>query len=169
MQTQRGAVLTRRTKLVLLALGITAFDQLTKLAIVAWLPEGASRAILDHILWFTHLRNPGAAFGTLRGFSGVLALAALVGVIAFLAVVVRDPGRLGGIGAAVVAGGALGNLVDRVFRGGPINGSVVDFIDFHFWPAFNVADSAITIGAVLILWAGFTEKEKKTDGAADGS
>ena len=153
----------RRTKLVLLALGITVLDQLTKLAIVAWLPEGASHPVIDDVLRITHVRNSGAAFGTLKGFSGVLALAALVGVIAFLAVVVRDPGRLSGIGAAVVAGGALGNLIDRIVRGGPINGSVVDFIDFKFWPAFNVADSAITIGALLILWAGLSERKSKDD------
>ena len=145
MQTERGAVLSRRTKLVLLAAGITGLDQLTKAAIVAWLPVGGTRPILDHVLWFTHLRNSGAAFSTLRGSSGLLALVALVGVIAFLAVVVRDPGRWNGVGAALIAGGALGNLADRIFRGGPINGTVVDFIDVHFWPAFNVADSAITI------------------------
>jgi signal peptidase II len=158
VQTQRGAVLTTRTKLVLLAFGITALDQLTKFAIARWIPEGTSRPVLDHILWFSDFRNPGAAFGRLKGFSGLLALAALVGVIAFLAIVVRDPGRWTGIGAAIVAGGALGNLIDRIARGGPINGSVVDFIDFHFWPAFNVADSAITVGAILILLAGFFEK-----------
>lgn len=151
--------------MVLLALGITAVDQLTKLAIVHFIPEGTSRPILDHVLWFSDFRNPGAAFGTLRGFSGVLALAALIGVIAFLAVVVRDPGRFSGIGAAVVAGGALGNLIDRIVRGGPINGSVVDFIDVHFWPAFNVADSAITIGALLILVASFLEKKEPRAGA----
>ncbi len=149
--------------MVLLALAITALDQLTKAAIVAWLPEGASHPIVDHVLWFTHLRNSGAAFSTMRGFSGLLVLAALVGVIAFLAVVVRDPGRWSGLGAAFVAGGALGNLTDRLVRGGPIHGTVVDFIDFHFWPAFNVADSAITIGAIVILLASFFEKPRRIE------
>jgi signal peptidase II len=53
------------------------------------------------------------------------------------------------VAASLVAAGALGNLVDRIFRG-----TVVDFVDFRYWPAFNVADSAITIGALLLLWAG---------------
>jgi signal peptidase II len=172
MQAQRGTVLrSRRAKLVLLALGVTALDQITKVAIVAWLPVGASHPIVDHILWFTHLRNNGAAFSTLRGLSGWLALAALIGVIGFLGVVVRDPGRWTGVGASLVAGGALGNLLDRLLRGGPINGTVVDFIDFHFWPAFNVADSAITIGAIVIVVASFFEQrrtgaEAQTDDAA---
>ncbi len=158
MQTQRGASLANRTKLVLLALVVTALDQLTKFLLVSWIPEGGSRPVVDHVLWFSDFRNPGAAFGTLKGFSGVLALAALVGVIAFLAIVVRDPGRWSGVGAAVVAGGALGNLIDRIARG-----SVVDFIDFHFWPAFNVADSAITVGAIVILLAGLLDKKGQRD------
>ncbi len=162
MQAQRGAALANRAKFVLLALGITAFDQLTKLLVVRSIPEGESRHVIDDFLRLSHFRNPGAAFGTLKGFSGLLALVALVGVIAFLAVVVREPNRIGGIGAALVAGGALGNLIDRLARGGPVNGSVVDFIDFRFWPAFNVADSAISIGALLLVWASFRDSRKKT-------
>jgi len=145
-------------RLVALALGVTALDQLTKLAVVRALPEGESRPVIDDFLRLSDLRNSGAAFGTMRGFSGVLALAALVGVIGFMAVVVRNPGRLAGMGAALVAGGALGNLTDRMLHGGPIRGSVVDFIDFRFWPAFNVADSAITIGAVLLVWSSIRDR-----------
>src|SRR5207245_1869876 len=119
VQAERGAPLTspeprggarRRVRLVALAVGVTALDQLTKLAVVRALPEGDSRPVIDDFLRLSDLRNSGAAFGTMRGFSGVLALAALVGVIGFLAVVVRNPGRLAGLGAALVAGGALGNL-----------------------------------------------------------
>ena len=158
MQTQRGASLATRTRLALVSAVIVGSDQLTKYAIVRTIPEGSSRRVVDDHLWLSHFRNTGAAFGTLRGFSGVLALAALVGVIAFLAVVVREPGRMGGIGAALVAGGALGNLIDRLARG-----SVVDFVDFRFWPAFNVADSAITIGAILLVWSSLGDRKKHDD------
>jgi signal peptidase II len=165
VQTERGAPLRTRTKLIGLALAVTAFDQLTKFAVVRTLAEGESRHVIDDFLRISHLRNSGAAFGMLRGFSGLLALAALVGVVAFLAIVVREPGRTSGVAAALVAGGALGNLVDRIARGGPVNGSVVDFIDFRFWPAFNVADSAISIGALLLVWSSF-ERNKRDDGTA---
>ena len=58
------------------------------------------------------------------------------------------------VGLGLVLGGALGNLTDRVVRGSGLNGRVVDFIDFRVWPVFNLADSAIVIGAALILLAG---------------
>jgi signal peptidase II len=59
-----------------------------------------------------------------------------------------------------VLGGALGNLGDRMFRGpGMLRGAVVDFIDFRVWPVFNVADAAITVGCLLLLWAGWRAKE----------
>lgn len=116
--------------------------------------------MIDGILSISHFRNSGAAFGMLRGFTGILALVALVGVVIFAAIVVRDPSRGTAIGAALVAGGASGNLLDRFFR----PGGVVDFVDFGFWPAFNVADSAITIGAVIILLTGLRERKDEPAG-----
>jgi signal peptidase II len=137
-------------------------DQLTKSAVVATLAVGESRPILGDVLRLSHIRNTGAAFGLLRGFGGVIALAATVGVIVFAAIVVRQPPVLTGLGAALVAAGATGNLIDRIFRGG----GVVDFVDFKFWPAFNVADSAITIGAILLLSAGLFERRLADDANA---
>jgi signal peptidase II len=135
------------------ALLVIVADQVTKFAVVAALREGESQPIIGDLLRLTHIRNTGAAFGMLQGLGGVLALAALVGVIAFAAVVVRQPPPMTSLGAALVAAGASGNLLDRLFR----DGGVVDFVDFRFWPAFNVADSAITVGAILLLWAGMRE------------
>jgi signal peptidase II len=144
---------------LLLAVGVVVGDQLTKAAVVGSLAEGESRPIIGDVLRLSHVRNTGAAFGLLKGFGGVIVLAALVGVVAFAAVVVRDPSPLSVFGAATVAAGATGNLVDRLFR----DGGVVDFVDFRFWPAFNVADSAITVGAVVLLVAGMTERRAPTD------
>lgn len=152
VQTAGGAALTRRRALSLAAV-VVAADQLTKAAIVSALAEGESQPLIGDFLQLTHLRNTGAAFGVLRGLGGVLALAALVGVVAFAAVVVRQPPPMTSMGAALVATGAAGNLIDRLLR----DGGVVDFVHFRFWPAFNVADSAITIGAILLLWAGTRE------------
>jgi signal peptidase II len=139
----------RRSRLFALAAAVVGLDQLTKALVASSLHEGESIRLIGSVLRLTHVRNSGAAFGLLRGFGGLLALAALVGVIAFISVVVRRPPLLTGVAASLVAAGALGNLVDRIFRG-----TVVDFVDFRYWPAFNVADSAITIGALLLLWAG---------------
>jgi signal peptidase II len=147
-----------------LALTVIGFDHLTKFLVVRSLDEGESRRVLDDVLWLSHFRNSGAAFGSLRGFGGVLLLAAMVGVVAFTLIVVRNPEPLTAIGAGLVAGGAAGNLIDRIFR----PGGVVDFVDFRFWPAFNVADSAITIGAVLLLLSGFRSRPKEASEDAPG-
>jgi signal peptidase II len=133
--------------------------------VVSRLAEGESVRLIGDVLRLSHLRNSGAAFGLLRGFGGVLALAALAGVIGFIGVVVRRPPPLTGVAAALVAAGALGNLIDRLVRGPIGRGTVVDFVDFRLWPAFNVADSAITIGALLLLWASWSERPREKDGA----
>jgi signal peptidase II len=138
-----------------IAVVVIGLDHLTKYLVVRSLHEGESTAIIGDVLRLSHIRNPGAAFGSLRGLGGVLVLAAMVGVVAFALVIVRNPDPVTAIGAGFVAGGAAGNLLDRMFR----PGGVVDFVDFRFWPAFNVADSAITVGAVILLVAGFRQRE----------
>jgi signal peptidase II len=134
-----------------LALTVIGLDHLTKFVVVRALAEGESRPIIGDVLRLSHIRNSGAAFGTLKGFGGILVLAAMVGVVAFALIIVRNPEPVTAIGAGLVAGGAAGNLIDRIFR----PGGVVDFVDFRFWPAFNVADSAISVGAILLLLTGF--------------
>jgi signal peptidase II len=156
MQTTRGATLRTRLRAAAFAAVVIALDQFTKTLVVSSLAEGSSRPIIGDLLRLSHFRNTGAAFGMLRGFAGVIALFAVVGVVIFAAIVVRDPSAIVAYGAALVAGGAAGNLIDRFLRGG----GVVDFVDLSFWPAFNVADSAITIGAILVLWSGAFEKQK---------
>jgi signal peptidase II len=104
--------------------------------------------------------NTAGAFG-LGGaavpFLAVVALAVVV-VMAATKETARDPRLATAVG--LVLGGALGNLVDRMFRGrGMLRGAVVDFIDFRVWPVFNLADAAITIGCLLLLWAGWRTKE----------
>lgn len=137
---------------------VVGLDQLTKAIVASALDEGESLRVVGDTLRLSHIRNSGAAFGLLRGYGGLFALAALVGVIAFIGVVVRRPAPLVGVAAALIAAGALGNLLDRLFRGSPARGTVVDFIDFRFWPAFNVADSAISIGALLLIVATWRER-----------
>jgi signal peptidase II len=151
-----------RSRLAALGLVVVGLDQLSKHLIASSLYEGESREVIGEFLRLSHIRNSGAAFGMLRGFSGLIALGALIGVILFVAMVVKEPGFRTGLGATLVAAGASGNLIDRLFRGPIGRGSVVDFVDFRFWPAFNVADSAIAIGALMIIWAGFTDRRATT-------
>jgi signal peptidase II len=157
LQTQGGAAVTRylsRPRAFLLFAGVVALDQLVKTAVVSALAVGESLSVIGEVLRITHIRNTGAAFGMLKGLGGVFALAAIVGIVAFASLVVRRPPLWTGVGAALVAAGAAGNLFDRLFR----DGGVVDYVDFRFWPAFNVADSAITIGAVVLLLSSATER-----------
>ncbi|RBY89197.1 signal peptidase II [Blastococcus sp. TBT05-19] len=145
-----------RTRLLLaLAAGVLLADLVTKLVVVATIAPGEDIRTLGGALYLTHLRNTGAAFSLAEGFTVVLTLIA----VAVSVVIVRVARRLFSTGWAValglVLGGALGNLVDRIFRDpGFLRGGVVDFLsvfgpDGSVWPVFNIADSAIVCGGIL--------------------
>ncbi len=142
---------------LLLAILVVVIDQATKHAAVAAL---AGQPPVEVTSFFNLLLvyNRGAAFSFLAGAGGwqrelftVIALAASVWIVWLLYRYPRQ--RLFCLALALVLGGALGNVIDRIMIG-----AVVDFLDFHaggwHWPAFNVADSAITCGAVLLVWDG---------------
>jgi signal peptidase II len=137
---------------LLLAVAVTALalDVGTKVAVVRWLEGGDPVELLGGRLLLRVTRNPGAAFSFAEGAT-VLFTAVAVAVIV---VILRVSRRLHSTGWALslglLLGGAAGNLVDRLLRApGPARGAVVDFIDFRFWPSFNVADSAIVTGGLL--------------------
>lgn len=148
---------------------VVGLDQLTKALVLRQLEPGESIDVIGSLLQLTHVRNTGAAFGLFRGASGLLVLASLAGLAFFGLVIARRPPLLTALAAALIAGGALGNLLDRAFRPWPFRGAVVDFIDFRFWPAFNVADMAVTVGAALLLLGSFTEPgdTERHDGRSD--
>lgn len=137
--------------------GIIVLDQVTKLAVRSTIPLYAKRSIIPNLLDFTHVQNTGAAFGVLNAAefpfkSFVMIVVAALALVA-ISLYARQLGheeRLSRYGLAFILGGAFGNLIDRA-----IYSHVVDFVDVywgsaHFW-AFNVADAAITIGAILVL------------------
>jgi len=142
------------SRFLLYAVGllILAADQLTKLAAARLLPSGESRSLLGTYLSLTVQRNTGAAFGMFpAATTALIALAAVI--IIFIAVwgsQMAQSNRLLAAGLGMVLGGAAGNLIDRLRLG-----CVVDFIDLHFWPVFNVADIGITCGAILVVIALF--------------
>jgi signal peptidase II len=142
---------------VWIPLATIVLDQFTKWLVRTRVPLHSSVEVIPNLLDITHVRNTGAAFGFLNAveFPGktiviaVVAIAALIGVSVY-AGTMNSQQLLSRLGMALIIGGAAGNLIDRVFVG-----SVVDFVDaywgtFHFW-AFNVADSAITIGVILVI------------------
>ncbi|ADK83787.1 lipoprotein signal peptidase [Desulfarculus baarsii DSM 2075] len=142
-------------RFLLIALAVAGLDQLTKAMIVAWLPAGGLELIPGY-LDFVLVHNRGASFGVFSQMPGgrwllVAVSVAALGLCLWLAVGPWGRGRLGFWALALICGGALGNLIDRLRLG-----QVVDFILAHWqqyhWPAFNVADSAITIGGVLLGW-----------------
>jgi signal peptidase II len=143
----------------LIAIGtIVAVDQLTKFVVRSTIPLYAKRVIIPQLLDFTHVQNTGAAFGVLNAADFPFKSALMIGIATLALVAIslyaRQLGsheKLSRYGLALILGGAFGNLIDRALAG-----YVVDFVDVywgdaHFW-AFNVADAAITIGAVLVLF-----------------
>lgn len=137
----------------------------TKVLVVALIPQGHAIRLLGGAVYLTHVRNPGAAFSFAEGATIVFSLIA----VAVAVVIVRTARRLYSTGWAwvlgLVLGGALGNLVDRIFRSpGILRGAVVDFVslfapDGSVWPVFNVADSAIVCGALLGVLLGLRRIE----------
>jgi signal peptidase II len=142
----------RRIGLVLaVAAAVIAVDQLTKW----WAVETLSTRTID-VVWKLRLilvQNRGSSFSLTQSGGPVLSLLALVVVGGLLWYSRGVRSRWGLVALGLVAGGAIGNLVDRAFRGdaGFMQGAVIDFIDVQFWPVWNVADMAISIGAVLLV------------------
>jgi signal peptidase II len=137
------------------ALAVFVLDRLTKSIVNATIPYGTEVPVLGHLVGITNIRNTGAAFGFAPvgpWFFLVAALAVSVGLVVY---VVRQPGDLPADAVlGLILGGAVGNAFDRVINGG----GVTDFINFHFWPIFNVADSAVSIGVVLLILGYFIRK-----------
>ena len=138
-----------------LTITIFVMDRISKEIIVAWLPLG-SHWPEQGIFQIVHGVNTGSAFGLFRGFTNVLIVASIIGIIFVLFLFHRQKSPVLWLRVALglIVGGAAGNLFDRVKDGG-----VVDFINVGWWPAFNIADSAISIGMfLLILTMLFGEK-----------
>lgn len=163
MQAARGASLspgddhgaTTKTYVRLFAVVTVlslALDQVTKIIAVEKLQDRESIEIIPGLLSLSFLRNPGAALSAGAGFTLILSLVA----IAVCVVVIRMAPRLRdkgwAIGLALLLAGAMGNLIDRIFREpAPLKGHVVDFIDYGVFVG-NVADIALTFAAIIIVW-----------------
>ena len=140
---------------------IYGLDRLTK-----WLAEehleGRSPVVLiPRVLQLRFTTNPGGAFGLFGGLTWLFVLISVVVIIVVVAASFDLPARASAVGLGFILAGAVGNLTDRAIRGDGFSGEVVDFVDLHVWPVFNVADSAIVIGAAILFVLGIRRDRRR--------
>jgi signal peptidase II len=156
------------------SLGVLAADRATKFAVERYTTTSFRRSIISDIVVLVHNQNPGIAFGVFsesnsRWLSPLLLLSSVLvmALLVWLLVTGRAGAWLAQCGLAVILGGAAGNALDRLIHGG-----VTDFLEVrlgtYIWPAFNVADSAISIGAALVLIELLFGGRHKSDSAGHG-
>ncbi|HEY3834377.1 MAG TPA: signal peptidase II [Acidimicrobiia bacterium] len=129
---------------------LVACDQVTKAWAASALADGP-KYVIGHSIGFELTRNSGSAFSRFQGYTPILAVGAVIVTVFLVRTVRRVHDAWTVVGLALVLSGALGNLCDRIFRSpGFMRGEVVDFVKLGPWPLFNVADSCLTIGAVVL-------------------
>lgn len=152
------------TFMAVIILAVAVLDQATKTLMLNWLEPGQPVDVIGGWFRFLLLFNPGAAFSMGENSTWLFTTIQLTFVIgiAIAAPRIRDRGMA--LGLALIAGGALGNLLDRLFREpGFWFGHVVDFISVGGFAVFNLADSAITIGVVVFIFAMFADERRKVE------
>lgn len=146
------------------AVCILILDQVTKYIIIEKLPINSSIEVIGGFFYITHVKNSGAAFGLFQDSVGTLTIISIVAIvlIIILKIMLKLNYAFYNVSLGFILGGALGNLIDRYFVG-----KVTDFINFTFWPVFNIADSFIIIGFCLIIILMLREyfKKGKTQGS----
>lgn len=164
----------RKLDYLLVSLVILVLDQWTKWLVEVHLPHSASHPVIPGVLNLAHVKNTGVAFGLFaaQGADGASWLLVALGLAALAAVflyfrMAPSHDRLLLVSLALVVGGAAGNLLDRV-----VSGAVTDFVDVYIgtyhWPAFNVADSAITVGIALMIVDSFRAHRRRDEVDGDG-
>lgn len=191
---EQDSLTPRRARLFVVAIGaaVVVFDQITKIWAVAALETGPQPVVGD-FLTFRLVRNPGAAFGSFTGAGpllGIVAVVATVWVVVYAGRLVVNAGPRSGaadggdaaissrrlmwplVGLGLIAGGAIGNVIDRLLRAPYwMRGEVIDFVELPRWPVFNVADSAVVVGVILVVaslaWATREPSRTERDAARD--
>ncbi|MDD4981036.1 MAG: signal peptidase II [Candidatus Omnitrophica bacterium] len=134
-----------------ISLSILFLDQFSKIIVSKNLSLNQSVPLIRGVFHLTLIHNRGAAFGMLRNQAQLFILTTVLAIIFILITLKKNKGKkrpIYNISLSCILGGALGNFIDRL-----TSGYVIDFLDFRIWPVFNVADSAITVGAILLGWA----------------
>ncbi len=133
---------------VIFAVILLFFDQLSKMIVRNTMSEGESIPVVGQIFHLTYIENRGIAFGLFSGHSVFFVVLSLIVLIGLCGIVVKESSDslFLSYGAALVVSGALGNMIDRVYKA-----SVTDMFDFRIWPIFNLADIAVCVGFFLLV------------------
>lgn len=140
-------------KSLIIIFSVFILDQISKLIIVKNFYFGESVAIIKNVFHITYITNTGTAFGMFQKYGNILLVFSVVAIIVIATLIYKT----NSVPLSLILGGAVGNLIDRIFRG-----SIVDFLDFCIWPIFNIADSAITIGITILFFCAMFSSTKKT-------
>jgi signal peptidase II len=158
------AAVERRTPLLLgVAAAAFVLDQATKAWVVATLEGRPPIRVIPGVLSINYTTNSGGAFGLGRSAPWIFAGATILVSAAIVLASRRPMTRPTAVALGLILGGAIGNLADRALNGPGLRGEVTDFIDLHVWPIFNVADSAIVVGALILAFSSLGREEP--DGA----
>ena len=159
---------SRHLRWIWLSLAVVFLDRATKAWIESQTTDSWRHEVVHNFIYLVHSRNPGIAFSIFASSSSpalrfllILGALIIIGVIAWLLVASSNLSALSAAGLALLLGGATGNLTDRI-----LHGAVTDFLEVFLgsyrWPAFNVADSAITIGAILLIFDVLFSRQHRT-------
>lgn len=151
----------------IIAAVVIGLDQFTKWLVVKNMNIAEQITVIEDFFYLTSHRNSGAAWGILQGqmiFFYIITVIVIIGIVYYMQKYGKDSKMLG-LSLGLILGGAIGNFIDRIFRK-----EVVDFFDFmifnYDYPIFNVADSSLVVGVILVLIATFLDERKKGKKAA---
>jgi signal peptidase II len=148
--------------------GVWILDRMTKLWVESALAGRPPVSVIPGVLDLRFTLNSGGAFSIGQSAPWLFAGATILVSALIVATAWRHTSPLTSVALGLILGGALGNLTDRIVRGPRLTGKVVDFIDLHVWPVFNVADSAVVIGAILLAFSSVRGGERTGMNASDG-
>lgn len=135
-----------KLKLFLIVILVVIVDQITKFIVRVKFSENKQKRLFN-FLYISYIKNTGGAFGLFRGMNNLIIIISFIIILAIIFYYRKLPQNfLRTLSVGLFLGGAIGNLIDRI-----VFGFVTDFIDFNFWPAFNIADLTLTVGAALLI------------------
>jgi len=156
MSLRGEAVAISKFKSAIIIFLIFLFDQITKFFIVQNFYFGESVPVIENVFHITYITNTGTAFGLLQKYGNILLTFSVVAIILISILILKQKTNslTHPLALSLILGGAFGNLFDRIFRG-----EIIDFLDFRIWPIFNIADSAITVGIIVLFYHSLFSKK----------
>jgi signal peptidase II len=140
---------------------VYVLDRVTKALAERGLQGREPVELIPGVLQLRFTTNPGGAFGLFGEASWLFVTVSAVVIVVVIVASRSLPSTIAAVGLGLVLGGAMGNLTDRLIRGEGFSGEVVDFIDVHVWPVFNLADTGIVLGAAILLLSGLRRDRRE--------